>query len=89
MKEIYEQQGIDGVILVDARNAFNSLNRMVALHNIQYLCPPFAVVLINTYRRPSRLFIAGGGEIESQEGNTQGDTLSMPFYGISVKKYKW
>ena len=85
MKEIYNQQGVDGVILVDARNAFNSLNRMVALHNIQYLCPPFALVLINTYRTPTRLFIGRGGEIESKEGNTQGDTLAMPFYGISVK----
>ena len=56
-----------------------------ALHNIQYLCPPLATVLINTYRRPVRLFIQGGGEIASTEGTTQGDTLAMAFYGISTK----
>ena len=28
--------------MVDASNAFNCLNRQVALHNIQTLCPPLA-----------------------------------------------
>ena len=46
-----------GVLLVDACNAFNSLNRMVALHNISQLCPSFARVLINTYRDPVSMFI--------------------------------
>ncbi len=51
---------------------------------MQYLCPPFATVLINCYRIPSRLFITNGGEIKSSEGTTQGDTLAMQFYGIST-----
>ena len=85
MKIIYEKDSSDGVILVDAANAFNQLNRYVALHNMQYLCAPFAVILINTYRVPTRLFITGGGEIESSEGTTQGEPLAMPFYGISVR----
>ena len=33
-KKLYER---DALILVDAENVFNKLNRMVALHNIQYL----------------------------------------------------
>ena len=85
MKDIFSLETIDGVILVDAENAFNKLNRQVALHNMQYLCPPFAKVLINTYRKPTRLFIVGGGEIASTEGTVQGDTLAMQFYGISTK----
>ena len=85
MKSVFDNEATDGVILVDAENAFNKLNRMVALHNIQFLCPPLATVLINTYRRPARLFIQGGGEITSSEGTTQGDTLAMAFYGISTK----
>ena len=40
--------------------------------------------LINTYRHPSRLFIAGGKEILSQEGTTQGDPLAMPWYSVST-----
>ena len=57
---------------------------MIALHNMRYLCPPLATVLINTNRQPARLFISGGGEISSEEGTTLGDTLAMYFYGISV-----
>ena len=84
MKQKFEQEATDAVLLVDAANAFNRLNRLAALHNIQYLCPPFATILINTYRNPARLFIVGGGEIESAEGTTQGDTLAMAFYGLGT-----
>ena len=84
MKEIFDDENTDAVILVDAANAFNRLNRLTALHNIQYICPPFATVLINTYRNPARLFIMNGGEIESSEGTTQGDTLAMAFYALGT-----
>lgn len=84
MREIFEHQDCDAVILVDAKNAFNSLNRQVALHNIQYICPQFATVLINTYRSPSRLIIGDGKEILSLEGTTQGDNLAMSFYALST-----
>jgi len=39
----------EAVMLVDATNAFNSLNRQAALRNIQHLCPSFSTIL-NTYR---------------------------------------
>ena len=84
MKQVFEDENTEAVILVDASNAFNSLNRQVALHNIQYTCPPFAKVLINTYRQPSRLFVAGGKEISSREGTTQGDNLAGPFYALGT-----
>ena len=44
MRDIYELESTDAVILVDAANAFNRLNRKAALHNMQYLCPQFAMV---------------------------------------------
>ena len=84
MKQVFEDEDTEAVILVDASNAFNSLNRQVALHNIQYTCPPFAKVLINTYRQPSRLFVAGGKEISSREGTTQGDNLAGSFYALGT-----
>ena len=40
----------EGVLLVDASNAFNRLNRRVALHNVSIICPSLATALINTYR---------------------------------------
>ena len=61
--QVFENDASDAVLLIDAKNAFNTMNRSVALHNIQVLCPTIALYLINTYRNPSRLFIAGRGEI--------------------------
>ena len=84
IRSIFEADTTDAVILVDASNAFNRLNRQVALHNIQYICHPYSQVLINTYRVPSRLFIIGGGEIKSFEGTTQGDPLAMQFYALGT-----
>ena len=84
MRQVFENDETDAVLLIDASNAFNCLNRSVALHNIQITCPKIANYLINTYRHPSRLFIAGGKEIPSQEGTTQGDPLAMPWYSLST-----
>ena len=39
MNKIFAEEETDGVLLVDASNAFNSLNRKSLLNNIQYLCP--------------------------------------------------
>ena len=84
MSDIFHAEATDAVILVDASNAFNRLNRMAALHNIRYICHPFSQAIINTYRVPARLFITGGGEIKSLEGTTQGDPLAMQFYALGM-----
>ena len=83
-QQIWDEENTEGILLIDASNAFNALNRRVALHNILVVCPRPAMAIINTYRNPSRLFIVGGGELQSQEGTTQCDPLAMPFYAISV-----
>ena len=63
LKTKIEEEASDAIILVDAENnAFNRLNRLAALHNMQYICPTFAQVLINTYRTPARPIIVGGGK---------------------------
>ena len=54
----YDSQQTEAVILVDASNAFNSLNRETALRNIQQLCPPLSIIIINTYREYAQLFIS-------------------------------
>ena len=77
MDNIFKEEGSDAILLIDASNAFNKMNRLVAMHNIQITCPAMSTYIINTYRNQSRLFIMGGGEIPSQQGTTQGDPLAM------------
>ena len=83
MRRVFDSPETEGVLQVDATNAFNCLNRQAALQNISILCPSFARILINTYRMDSRLFI-DGEYILSQEGTTQGDPLAMPMYALGV-----
>ena len=71
------------VLMVDASNAFNPLNRECTLHNIRYVCPPISTVLINTYRRATELFV-GDSTLLSTEGTTQGDPLAMPMYAMAT-----
>ena len=85
MHRIFEADDTDAVLLVDASNAFNALNRAAALHNIRVLCPVIAVYAINTYRLSARLFITGGKEITSAKGTTQGDPLAMALYALSIE----
>ena len=84
LRNVFAASDTDAVLLVDADNAFNRLNRAVALHNIQYTCPPLATLAINFYRTSSRLFVTGGMGLSSEEGTTQGCPLSMALYAISV-----
>ena len=83
MRKVYDSQPTEAVILVDASNTFNSLNREAALRNIQQLCPSLSRIIINTYRNESELFIEGN-TLHSQEGTTHGDPLAMAMYAIAI-----
>ena len=86
MKNTFENPEKEAVILVDATNAFNGMNRGTALHNIQVLCPEMSNYLINNYRAPPLLFVANsnGVQIASEEGYTQGDNAGMSFYSCNT-----
>ena len=83
VRSAFNGDEFQAILLVDASNAFNALNRQVALHNIQHLCPPLATVMINTYREATDLFV-DGSNLYSVEGTTQGDPLAMPFYAMAT-----
>ena len=83
MKQIFSSPSVDGVLLVDATNAFNELNRQVTLRNVEAVCPVLAPILVNTYRQDASLF-TGGHTIFSSEGTTQGDPLAMAMYAIGT-----
>ena len=82
MCQLYDDN-TEAVLLVDASNAFNVLNRQAALHNIRVLCPSLATILGNTYGGTADLFV-GGEVLSSQEGTTQGDPLAMCMYAIGI-----
>lgn len=65
------------VLMADAENAFNSINRKALLHNIRYICPATSTFIRNCYSMPTRLFIIGGQVILSRKGTTQGDPTAM------------
>ena len=84
MANIFNDEDTDAVLLVDATNAFNLLNRRVMLNNIRLICPLVATFVINCYNQPARLFVTGGLEITSNERTTQGDPGSMAVYALST-----
>ena len=89
MREIYEDNETEAVLLVDAENAFNNLNRIAALHNIKQICPSFHRYLANTYQLPAKMIIndvnGQSDDILSEEGSTQGDVPAMAMYAIGTK----
>ena len=84
MEQGFADEDTEAMILVDASNAFNRLNRQVTLLNCEKVCPALSHILINTYRNNSQQFVDGQC-ILSNEGTTQGDPLSMAMYAIGTQ----
>ena len=85
MRRIFNDPETEGILLVDAKNAFNAMNRQAALHNIYYSCPELATFVRNIYSCEAELFLPKSEEkILSKEGTTQGGPESMAFYAASM-----
>ena len=84
MQNIFENKDTEAVLLIEAENAFNSINRQVMLHNLNFICQIVTTYITNCYITPARLFITGGGEILSQEGTTQGDPTALGAYASGI-----
>ena len=54
IKDVWEEQDTEAVLLVDADNAFNRLNRRLAIHDIQEICPNFHRYIKNTYQEAAK-----------------------------------
>ena len=84
VRKLFDDDKTEAILLVDASNAFNSLNRATALMNIRKVCPPFSTVLIIVNRESTELYLSAN-TLLSQEGTTQGDPLAMPFYALATR----
>ena len=74
-----------GLLLVDAKNAFNSLNQIAALWNARVLWPCCLRFLFSTYCGYAPLFLQGSSDyLLSKERVTQGDPLSMMLYAVAI-----
>ena len=88
MRKIFGKDETEGLLLVDAENAFNNLNRKAALHNIRELCPPFYRYLANTYQISAKMIINDHEQTDnifSEEGSTQGDVTAMAMYAVGTR----
>ena len=74
---------MDAILLIDAENAFNSLNREIALKNVENPSPALHHSLANSYKHPSNQFV-NNTVLTVTEGTTQGDRLALAIYGIGV-----
>ena len=85
LSDVFDDIKEGGMLLMDASNAFNSLNHETALWNARILWPRYSRFHFITYRGFASLFIPGADEvIYSRERTTQGDPLAMFFYGVSL-----
>jgi len=87
VKKAWDDPLTEAVLLVDADNAFNRLNRKAAIHNVRQLCPPFHRYLKNMYENPAKLIINDSHThfIYSEEGATQGEVTAMDEYAIGIR----
>ena len=83
VRDQYNKSSANAILLLDAENAFNSLNRNLALKNIENTSPSLLAAIKNSYSNPSLLFV-NKKTIYSQEGTTQGDPLAIAMYDLAI-----
>ena len=84
MHDIFNDDNMEGILLKDPENAFNSINRKVMLHNLKFICPVIAIYVSKCYMCHARFFIISGGELISKEGTKQGEPTSMRTYALGI-----
>ena len=81
---MFNKESTEAVLMVDASNAFNAINREAFLHNTNILCPSISTYVNNCYSSPTDLYIQGGRSLKSEEGTTQGDPTAMAIYALGI-----
>ena len=84
MEKMFKEVSTETVLLVDAVNASNSINRNVFFHNVSILCPAISTFITNSCAIPARLFATGGTEIRYNERTAQEDPAAKTIYALSI-----
>ena len=81
---IFENKSTEEVLLVDAVNTFNFVNRELFLISIFITFPALATYVRNCHIILSRMLVVGGFKISSSEGTTQIDSTPMTIYKVAI-----
>ena len=65
--DMFNEENTEPMIMVDASNAFNSINREAFLHKTKVLCPALATLINTCHSIPSDLFAQGGKRLKSRQ----------------------
>ena len=82
--EMFNKESTEAVLMVDASNALNAINREAFLHNTKILCPSISTYVNSCYSSPTDLYIQGGRSIKSEQGTTQGAPTAMAIYTLGI-----
>ena len=72
------------MLLVDAENAFNAVNRKTFLHNINLICSLISTFAHNFYSKTLHLIIIGLVETSSSEDTMESGPPAKAVYGMVV-----
>ena len=84
LRREFKKENCEAILLIDATNAFNLLNRTTALENVRRMSPSLYIPPSNTYQTTSSLFVDKSAFF-SQKSCTPGDPIAMLMYGIAKK----
>ena len=79
---MFNKETTEAVLIVDASNIFNAINREGFFHNTKKLC--LSTYIDNCYSSQTDLYIQGGRSIKSEEATTQGYPKAMAIHTLSI-----
>ena len=81
MWDMFANEDTEAALLIDAKNAFNSISLKVMLHNLNFLCPIIKTYITNYYIKEAKLFIIGVVQKKENSG------WSKSYGGVRIRSF--